>query len=94
MLELNGDIIEIFATGPASGRTGSINHFAFLKDTPDECVHKIQRSGYFVTSYPKDVNLPLNEPFKGTMYPLPVAFCIGPVGEEIEFYCERTNRND
>ena len=88
MLELNGDAMEIFAGGAASDRTGSVNHFAFWTDDPDACTEKVRNAGYPIISEPSDVNLRLTEP-AGGVYPLRFAYCIGPVGELIEFFCER-----
>lgn len=62
MLELDGDVLEVFASGAASDRTGSVNHFAFLTDDPDTCAEKVREAGYPVISEPSDVNLWLNEP--------------------------------
>ena len=36
MLGAGNCIVEVFASGQVSGSTGSINHFAFLTDDPDE----------------------------------------------------------
>ena len=88
MLELNGDVMEIFATGAASAMTGSVNHFAFLTDDVDEATLKVRNAGYPIVSAPADVNMPLNEP-EGAVYPMRFSYCIGPVGEMIEFFCER-----
>lgn len=88
MLELNGDVLEIFAEGAVSNETGSVNHFAFLTDDPDDCIRRVKQAGYPVVSEPGNVDIPLEEP-AGKVYPLRVAFCTGPVGEMIEFFCER-----
>ncbi len=93
MLELNGDVLEIFASGAASYRTGSINHYAFLTDDPDGCIEKVREAGYPVITEPTDVDLLLNES-GNRVYPLRFAYCVGPVGEIIEFFCERDNRID
>ena len=87
MLELDGSMMEIFATGACSTRTGSINHFAFSTDDPDSCTEKVKKAGYPVISKPSDVTLLLSEP-PNTYYPLRFSYCIGPVGEIIEFFCD------
>lgn len=63
---------------------GSIRHFAFAVDNADACVEAVRKAGYQVTVEPKEVVIPAGEG-----YPVRVAFCIGPVGEEIEFFQER-----
>ena len=88
MLGAGNCIVEVFASGQVSGSTGSINHFAFLTDDPDECVRRVREAGYQITAEPKDVEIHQEHP-EGEVYPLRVAFCIGPIGEEIEFFCER-----
>lgn len=85
LFDTGSGIIEIFSTGKAADGTGSINHFAFFVDEPDTCIETVRAAGYTVTVEPKDVVLgPENDPL-----PIRVAFCIGPVGEEIEFFCEK-----
>lgn len=73
--------IEVFTNAEEELPQGSIRHFAF--DTPDvdRCVEAVRKAGYKITVEPKDVVLATNPPSH-----LRVAFCIGPVGEEIEFY--------
>lgn len=88
MLEINGGIVEIFASGRVSDQTGAINHFAFLTDDADECVRRVEAAGYKVVSPASNLDFPLNEP-AGKMYALRVAFCLEPVGETIEFFSER-----
>ncbi len=88
MLELNGGIIEIFSTGKASNEIGTINHFAFECDDVFESVKKVQEAGYQIIVPPTMVNLKLNKPSEMD-FPLIYAYCVGPVGEIIEFYKEK-----
>lgn len=81
MLKAGDVVVEMFATGRKSAQTGSVNHFAFATDRVDECIEAVRAAGYQVTVEPKDVNL-------GGRMPARVAFCIGPGGEEIEFFHE------
>ena len=82
MLDAGDGIIELFATGRVNDKTGSVNHFALATDNVDECIEDVRKAGYTITMEPKDVNL-------GGVMPARVAFCIGPGGEEIEFFCEK-----
>ena len=45
-------------------------------------VEAVRKAGYEITMEPTDNCIPSNPP-----YPARIAFCIGPVGEEIEFFC-------
>ena len=44
----------------------------------------VREAGYLITVEPKDVVIPSQPEF-----PVRVAFCNGPVGEEIEFFQEK-----
>ena len=50
----------------------------------DECVEKIKKAGYEVFVEPKDIEIQSNPTF-----PARIAFCHGPLGEEIELFQER-----
>lgn len=87
MLEINGDVIEIFSTGKALDETGTINHFCFETDDPAEETRKVLEAGYPVIVPPTNVILKLNNA-TGQHLLLTYAYCVGPVGEVIEFYKE------
>ena len=78
----NGGMLEIFANAPDELSMGALRHIAFDVDDPDACIDKVRKAGYTVTMEPKDIVIPSNPP-----YPARIAFCIGPVGEEVEFFC-------
>ena len=64
--------------------TGSgiiVRHFALLTDDVAGCVETVRAAGYQITEEPHDCTVPSVPP-----YGLHIAFCIGPVGEEIEFF--------
>ena len=83
MLQSENDIIEIFLKPEEKDlEQGAIRHFAFLTDNTDACIEKVREAGYTITVEPKDACIPPD-------YNIRVAFCIGPVGEEIEFFQER-----
>ena len=84
MFETGAGIIEIFNTGDEVPEDGPIRHFAFATDDPDACIEAVRKAGYPVTREPSDVVIPAEPAF-----PIRVAFCRGPLGEEIEFFKER-----
>ena len=84
MISTGNSIIEVFAFGRVSDSTGSVNHFALATDDVDKCIEIVRAYGCKITVEPKDVTIASAVPF-----PIRVAFCIGPCGEEIEFFCER-----
>lgn len=84
MLETGSGIIEIFNNGSDAPGQGVIRHFAFATDDVDACIDRVKKAGYEVTVEPKDVMMSSEPPF-----PIRVAFCKGPLGEEIEFFQER-----
>ena len=44
----------------------------------------LRAAGYKITMEPTDIVIGSTPP-----YPARIAFCIGPVGEELEFFCEK-----
>lgn len=81
MLDTGSGIIEIFADGESRLPQGAVRHFALLTDDVEACVEAVRKAGYPITDEPHDCTVPSNPP-----YDLHIAFCIGPVGEEIEFF--------
>ena len=51
---------------------------------PDGLADRIRDAGYTVFVGPRDVTIPSEPPF-----PIRMAFCTGPLGEEIELFAER-----
>ena len=84
MFETGDGLVEVFTNAENGLPQGSIRHFAFKTNDVDQCVKIVRESGYQITLESKDVVIASNPPF-----PIRVAFCIGPVGEEIEFFQER-----
>ncbi|MCR5300897.1 MAG: VOC family protein, partial [Lachnospiraceae bacterium] len=78
MLEIGGDIVEIFNNGTDRLPKGVITHIAFFTDDPDELTKRVKDAGYEVFMEPNDKTISSNPP-----YPIRVAFCYGPLGEEI-----------
>lgn len=81
MLDTGAGYMEIFASGEDDPGQGAIRHFAFDVIDTDACVQAVREAGYKITDEPHDIVIPSNPP-----YPARIAFCIGPVGEEIEFF--------
>ena len=84
MLDTGAGLIEIFASGESRLETGSIRHFAFSVSDTDAVAEAVRRAGYAITDEPHDIVIPSEIPF-----PARIAFCIGPVGEEIEIFQEK-----
>lgn len=79
--------VEIFSNGTDILGQGSIRHIAFATKHVDECVETIRKAGYEITVEPKDVVIP-----SSPQMPARIAFCIGPVGEEIELFDEKSTK--
>ena len=77
-------LMEIFETEETPLETGTIRHFAFAVENTDACVEAVRTAGYEVFVEPKDIEIASEIPF-----PARIAFCRGPVGEEIEFFHEK-----
>lgn len=84
MLGAGSVLIEIFRDGEAPLEKGVIRHFALATQDVDACVRAVQEAGYSVFIGPKEICMPSEPPFPARM-----AFCKGPLGEEIEFFQER-----
>ena len=83
MLSTGDGLLEIFASGRKLPQ-GVIRHFALRTERVDDCVAAVRDAGYPITVEPKEIVIASNPPF-----PARIAFCTGPVGEEIEFFQER-----
>ena len=84
MFTAGNELIEIFSTATEKNGMGVIRHFAFATDDVDACVEAVRNAGYEVITGPKDIVIPSEPELAARM-----AFCFGPLGEEIEFFCER-----
>jgi glyoxylase I family protein len=83
MFDTGSGIIEIFNDAEDTLPQGTIRHFAFATDDVDACIKAVSEAGYEVFVEPMDVVID-SEP----EFPVRVAFCRGPLGEEIEFFME------
>ena len=84
MLDTGAGLIEIFNNQAGAPGPGVVGHFAMATDDVDALVRRIRAAGYEVFVEPKDIAIPSDPP-----YPARIAFCIGPMGEEIELFQER-----
>ena len=81
MLDTGAGLLEIFANAPDRLGTGALRHIAFDVEDTDACIEAVRAAGYKVTMEPTDIVIASEPP-----YPARIAFCIGPVGEEVEFF--------
>ncbi len=83
MIDSGNGLIEVFSNGKGERRKGALRHIAFLTDNVDEMAEKVRNAGYTVFVEPNDKVID-----SVPEYPFRMAFCYGPLGEEIEFFCE------
>lgn len=81
MLDTGAGLLELFANAENEPGQGAIRHMAFDVTDTDACVEAVRKAGYEITMEPVDIVIASNPP-----YPARIAFCIGPVGEEVEFF--------
>ena len=84
MIGFGNGMLEIFNNGDGIKTKGALRHIAFATDDVDEMVRKVQEAGYNVFIEPNDIVISSDPE-----YPARMAFCFGPLGEEIEFFQER-----
>lgn len=83
MIDTGGGLLEIFRTGEGIRSKGAIRHVAFAADDVDGIAERVKAAGYRVFIEPRDISFPSEPAYRARM-----AFCIGPLGEEIEFFQE------
>ena len=84
MVDTGNALLEIFKSGGKDKAKGIISHMAFACDDVDDMVKRLENEGYEVFMGPKDIVIGSVPP-----YPARIAFCNGPLGEEIEFFNEK-----
>lgn len=84
MYDMGGTLLEIFSNGADKYSMGVWQHIALATDDVDACVKAVADAGYAITTAPKDIVVASQPPV-----PARIAFCIGPMGEEIEFFHEK-----
>ena len=83
MIDTGCGLLEIFCNGAGIRSKGALRHIAFLTDDTDGIVEKVRNAGYEVFVEPTDIVIR-----SVPEYPARMAFCYGPLGEEIEFFQE------
>lgn len=81
MFDTGNGLIEIFTNKGDEAELGIIRHFALATDDVDNCVSAVKTAGYEVFIEPKDISIPSDPPYNARM-----AFCFGPLSEQIEFF--------
>lgn len=84
MLDTGNGFIEIFTNAEGEHRLGAIRHVALLTDDVDGLAERVKQAGFDVVVEPVDKVIGSEPP-----YPIRMAFCIGPLGEQVEFFKER-----
>lgn len=84
MYDMGGTLLEIFSNGAEKYSMGVWQHIALATEDVDACVKAVSDAGYEITIAPKDIVVASQPPV-----PARIAFCIGPMGEEIEFFHEK-----
>lgn len=84
MIDTGDGLIEIFSNGEGVKEKGAVRHFALAADDADAAAEKVRAAGYPVFLGPRDITIASDPPL-----PARIAFCVGPLGEEIEFFQEK-----
>ena len=84
MLDAGNCLLEVFTNGNGVKEIGALRHIAFATDDVDGIIQRVKDAGYEVFIEPMDKEMKSNP-----VYPFRMAFCYGPLGEEVEFFCEK-----
>ena len=84
MIDTGNGLLEIFTNADGTHCLGAIRHMALLTDDVDEIAAKVKAAGYDLFIEPNTKDSP-SDP----VYPIRMAFCYGPLGEQVEFFMER-----
>lgn len=85
MIDSGDGLLEIFCNGAGIRTKGAVRHIAFSTDDVDGIIAKVKTEGYEVFIEPNEITIRSVPEFHARM-----AFCFGPLGEEIEFFQEET----
>ncbi len=83
LLNTGAGLVEIFRDGTGPAEKGVIRHFALSVDDVDAYIRAVREAGYPIIVEPKDVQIGGDPAFAAR-----IGFCRGPLGEEIEFFCQ------
>lgn len=81
LLDTGNGLIEVFLGEDALHQKGILRHLALETDDVDGCAQAVSQAGYPVFLPPQDKTFPSDPPCA-----MRIAFCIGPLGEEVEFF--------
>jgi len=81
MLDTGDSLMEITANGDGTTGLGSIPHFALRTGSVDRVTEVVRAAGAPIIVEPRSLTLATQPPFA-----IRISFCIGPCGEEIEFF--------
>ena len=84
MIDTGNCLLEVFTNGNGVKEIGALRHIAFATDDVDGIIQRVKDAGYEVFIEPTDKEMKSNP-----VYPFRMAFCYGPLGEEVEFFCEK-----
>ena len=82
LLDTGNGLIEIFLGADVHPGKGILRHFALETEDVDGCAQAVSRAGYPVFLSPQNKTFPSDPPCF-----MRIAFCKGPLGEEVEFFC-------
>lgn len=83
LIDLGNTKLELFNNGNGVKTLGAIRHIAFATDDVDSIAAKVKQAGYEVFIEPNDIVIHSTPEVHARM-----AFCFGPLGEQIEFFRE------
>ena len=84
MIDTGSGLLEIGNNQAGIRDIGALRHIAFRTDDADGITEKVRAAGYEVFIEPKDIVF-----HSDPEYPARIAFCYGPLGEQVEFFQER-----
>ncbi len=84
MIDSGCGMLEIFRNAAGIRSLGAIRHVAFSADDVDGIVSRVKAAGYEVFVEPKDIVIGSDPVCRAR-----IAFCFGPLGEQIEFFREK-----
>ena len=82
LLDTGRGYLEIFLGAGGSHQKGILRHLALETDDVDGCAQAAEQAGYPVFLPPQNKTFPSDPPLT-----MRIAFCTGPLGEEVEFFC-------
>ncbi|MGI5868177.1 MAG: phosphopantothenoylcysteine decarboxylase [Kiritimatiellia bacterium] len=84
MIDTGAGLLEIMSNATDRPGEGAVRHVALATDDVDACVKAVRDAGMKITVEPVDKVISSTPPL-----PIRLAFFIGPLGEIVEFFCER-----